>query len=219
MVSNGFLPGCELANDAWPGVCQSCVMTMLSNAAASRLMTGTTSAPPGTGSAPAMKPFCTSTTISAASLPGRIFAAVGDGAIAETPSAGATESGKPHRMRLLLRTARPRRIGAGRKTLYAGQAVQSRCARRRPLRQPAHHALVVRRYHPQRGQRLPQPCELPDQPEHLRRRVIGQQAAEPGPGHLALDPLHLPDDVADECDALAARQADEHDHRPGRMAG
>ena len=52
MVSNGFLPGCALANEAWPGVCQSCVTTMFSNDAASLLITGTTSSPPLTGSVP-----------------------------------------------------------------------------------------------------------------------------------------------------------------------
>lgn len=55
-----------LANEAWPGVCQSCVTTMFWNEAASLLITGTTAAPPFTGKVPpSMKQFWTSTTISA----------------------------------------------------------------------------------------------------------------------------------------------------------
>src|ERR1700736_4500821 len=70
-VSNGFLPGWELANDACPAVCQSCVMTMFSNLLANALMSGTTTAPPFTGNVPpSMKQFCTSTTINADLLPG-----------------------------------------------------------------------------------------------------------------------------------------------------
>src|SRR5262245_3080789 len=66
VVSNGFLPAWALAKEAWPGVCQSCVTTMLSNEAASLLINGTTSAPPFTGSVPpSMKQFWTSTTIRA----------------------------------------------------------------------------------------------------------------------------------------------------------
>ena len=66
MVSNGFLPWCAEANETWPGVCQSWVTTTFSNAAESLLITGTTSAPPLTGSVPpSTKQFCTSTTIRA----------------------------------------------------------------------------------------------------------------------------------------------------------
>src|SRR5258708_21683128 len=65
-----------LANEAWPGVCQSCVTTMFSNEAASLLISGTTWAPPFTGSVPpSTKQFCTSTTISADVGPGLMVAA------------------------------------------------------------------------------------------------------------------------------------------------
>src|SRR5918999_2339746 len=64
MVSKGFLPGCEEAKEAWPRGCQSWVRTTLSNFATSRLITGTTSSPFRTASAPpGQKSFCTSTTM------------------------------------------------------------------------------------------------------------------------------------------------------------
>src|SRR5262245_20044651 len=64
MVSKGFFPGWEEANEAWPGGCQSWVSTTFSKRAARRLITGTTSSPFGTASAPpGQKSFCTSTTI------------------------------------------------------------------------------------------------------------------------------------------------------------
>ena len=91
MVSNGFLPAWVLANEAWPGVCQSCVTTMFSNEAASLLITGTTAAPPFTGSVPpSMKQFWTSTTISADLGPGLMVPAARAGAEAgdETGSGG-----------------------------------------------------------------------------------------------------------------------------------
>src|SRR5262245_48971565 len=76
VVSNGFLPAWELAKEAWPGVCQSCVTTMLSNDAASLLISGTTSAPPFTGSVPpSTKQFWTSTTIRAAFASGLMVCA------------------------------------------------------------------------------------------------------------------------------------------------
>src|SRR5260370_29246371 len=76
VVSNGFLPAWVLANEAWPGVCQSCVTTMFSNEPASLLITGTTCAPPFTGSVPPLtKQFCTSTTIRADLVSGLIVAA------------------------------------------------------------------------------------------------------------------------------------------------
>src|ERR1700740_3552527 len=68
MTSKGFVPGCDEANEAWPGGCQSCVSTTLSKRAASRLIIGTTSSPLGTASAPpGMKSFWTSTTMRQAS--------------------------------------------------------------------------------------------------------------------------------------------------------
>src|SRR5476651_722188 len=76
MASNGFLPAWVLANEAWPGVCQSWVMTMLSKAEASLLITGTTCAPPFTGSVPpSTKQFWTSTTTNAVAAPGLMPAA------------------------------------------------------------------------------------------------------------------------------------------------
>src|SRR5207249_3351765 len=76
VVSNGFLPGCDEANDVWPGVCQSWVITTFSNFFASSLMIGTISSPLLTGSVPpGTKQFCTSTTISAESARGLMAAA------------------------------------------------------------------------------------------------------------------------------------------------
>ena len=61
-----LLAGMRLANDAWPGVCQSCVTHDVLEAGASLLIIGTISSPPFTGSVPpSTKQFCTSTTISA----------------------------------------------------------------------------------------------------------------------------------------------------------
>src|SRR5262245_12721244 len=74
MLSNGFLPGCEEANEMCPGVCQSCVSTTFRNALAMRLMTGMTSSPLATARLPpGRKQFCTSTTTSAVSGPGLIL--------------------------------------------------------------------------------------------------------------------------------------------------
>src|ERR1700753_720727 len=67
MLSNGLCRGWLDAKERCPAGCQSWVRTTFSNAGAIRLMTGTTSSPPGTARAPPMNPFCTSTTMSAAS--------------------------------------------------------------------------------------------------------------------------------------------------------
>src|SRR5437762_4688003 len=76
MVSNGFLPECTDANETWPGVCQSCVITTLENAFASLLMTGTTCSPSFTARLPpGRKQFCTSITRSAEASSGLIEAA------------------------------------------------------------------------------------------------------------------------------------------------
>src|SRR5664280_2224344 len=76
MLSNGFLPACAEANETWPGVCQSCVTMMFSNAGAILLMTGTTCSPSFTGKVPPVtKQFCTSMTSSALFASGLIAAA------------------------------------------------------------------------------------------------------------------------------------------------
>src|SRR5215813_3385385 len=63
VVSNGFLPGWDDANDTWPGVCQSCVSTTCSKAGARRLMIGMIWSPSFTArEPPGVKQFCTSTT-------------------------------------------------------------------------------------------------------------------------------------------------------------
>src|SRR4051812_1225457 len=60
----------------WPGVCQSCVITILAKAGASLLITGTISVPPLTGRVPpSTKQFCTSVTISALLASGLILSA------------------------------------------------------------------------------------------------------------------------------------------------
>src|ERR1700740_2356125 len=66
MVSNGFLPSWLEANETWPGVCQSCVITTLANSLAILLITGMTWSPPFTARLPpGRKQFCTSMTSSA----------------------------------------------------------------------------------------------------------------------------------------------------------
>src|SRR5262245_55872896 len=76
MVSKGFLPGCVVAKEKWPGACQSCVSTTWWNRAARRLTIGTISSPCGTASAPpGQKSFCTSTTMST-SLPSMVAASL-----------------------------------------------------------------------------------------------------------------------------------------------
>src|SRR5690349_14202179 len=93
MVSNGFLPGWALANDAWPLVCQSCVTTTLSKPAAMRLMTGTTSSPFVTGKVPPLtKQFCTSMTSSALAASGLILPLA---ATARPPAATAANRPRP----------------------------------------------------------------------------------------------------------------------------
>src|SRR5258708_620740 len=76
MVSNGFLPGWAEANETWPTVCQSCVITTLVKALAIRLITGTTCSPSLTARLPpGRKQFCTSITRSADASSGLIGAA------------------------------------------------------------------------------------------------------------------------------------------------
>ena len=62
IVSYGLRPGCALANERWPGGCQSWVANAWSKRASSRLITGTTASPSATASSPpGMKVGCTST--------------------------------------------------------------------------------------------------------------------------------------------------------------
>src|SRR4051812_45541532 len=62
-ISNGFLAGCWVANDLCSAGCQSWVSTTCLKLRASRLISGTTSSPPGTASLPpGQKSFCTSMT-------------------------------------------------------------------------------------------------------------------------------------------------------------
>ncbi len=76
MVSNGFLPAWAEANETWPGVCQSCVITTLAKLLAIRLMTGTTCSPSFTARLPpGRKQFWTSITSSADASSGLIAAA------------------------------------------------------------------------------------------------------------------------------------------------
>src|SRR6266850_7925015 len=71
MVSNGFFPGWLDANEMWPAVCQSCVITTFRNSAPSRLMIGMILSPSGTGRVPpGRKQFCTSVTTSTSASPG-----------------------------------------------------------------------------------------------------------------------------------------------------
>src|SRR5437762_11108853 len=74
MLSNGFLPGWEEANEMWPGVCQSCVSTTFWKDLAILLMSGMISSPAFTARLPpGRKQFCTSTTTRAVSGPGLIL--------------------------------------------------------------------------------------------------------------------------------------------------
>src|SRR5215208_6762985 len=86
MVSNGFLPEWVEANETWPAVCQSCVITTLVKPLAMRLMMGTTCSPSLTARLPPeRKQFCTSMTSSAEASSGLIGAAQSaDGAKAAT---------------------------------------------------------------------------------------------------------------------------------------
>jgi hypothetical protein len=74
------------ANETWPAVCQSCVITTLAKSLARRLMIGTTCSPSFTARLPpGRKQFCTSMTISADASSGLIGAAHRiDGARIET---------------------------------------------------------------------------------------------------------------------------------------
>src|SRR3981081_180259 len=63
MVSKGFLPAWTDANEIWPGVCQSCVITTLAKPFAMRLITETTCSPSLTDRLPpGRKQFWTSIT-------------------------------------------------------------------------------------------------------------------------------------------------------------
>src|SRR5258707_2295858 len=73
MVSNGFLPAWVDANETWPGVCQSCVITTLAKLLAILLITGTTCSPSLTARLPpGRKQFWTSITRSADASSGLI---------------------------------------------------------------------------------------------------------------------------------------------------
>src|ERR1700681_2661376 len=76
MVSKGFLPAWTDANEIWPAVCQSCVITTFAKPLAMRLMTGTTCSPSLTARLPpGRKQFWTSMTSSADASSGLIDAA------------------------------------------------------------------------------------------------------------------------------------------------
>src|SRR6202165_3093636 len=76
MVSKGFLPAWTDANEIWPGVCQSCVITTFAKLFEMRLITGTTCSPSLTARLPpGRKQFWTSMTRSADASSGLIEAA------------------------------------------------------------------------------------------------------------------------------------------------
>src|SRR5713226_8470459 len=73
MISKGFLPAWTDANEIWPGVCQSCVITTLAKLFAMRLITGMTCSPSLTARLPpGRKQFWTSITSSADASSGLI---------------------------------------------------------------------------------------------------------------------------------------------------
>src|SRR5258708_146786 len=98
MVSKGFLPAWTDANEIWPGVCQSCVITTLAKPFAIRLITGMTCSPSLTARLPpGRKQFWTSITSRAEASSILIEAAAQ--ACLEMTAALAVEA-RPARMRL-----------------------------------------------------------------------------------------------------------------------
>src|SRR5260370_6537431 len=105
IVSNGFVPGCVDANEMWPGVCQSWVMTSFATALAIRYTTGTALLPSFTGRLPpGRKQFWTWTTISTLLSSGEILVAANTGVIRPTgvPASPTLQSPDTNRRRLIL---------------------------------------------------------------------------------------------------------------------
>src|SRR5262245_47550725 len=114
MVSKGFLPGWEEANEMCPGVCQSWVRTTCSKTRASRLIMGTTWSPSFTArDPPGTKQFCTSTTRSTSCPVGFIFAPPCAAASGTRPAPPAmampptTFARNPRRLDLVMAACRP----------------------------------------------------------------------------------------------------------------
>src|SRR5712671_4317667 len=98
MISKGFLPAWTDANEIWPGVCQSCVITTFAKPFAIRLITGMTCSPSLTARLPpGRKQFWTSITSRAEASSILIEAAAQ--ACLEMTTALAVEA-RPARMRL-----------------------------------------------------------------------------------------------------------------------
>src|ERR1700709_1792850 len=98
MVSNGFLPLWLEANETWPAVCQSCVITTLAKPLAILLITAMTWSPSFTARLPpGRKQFCTSMT-SRAEVPSTLIGAAANSAFETRPVAATVPT--PARIRL-----------------------------------------------------------------------------------------------------------------------
>src|ERR1700722_13770478 len=182
MVSNGFLPGWADANETWPAVCQSCVITTLVNPLASRLMTGTTGSPSFTARLPpGRKQFWTSMTSSAEASSILI-----EGAAQTGREAAAVKARLPNPVSVVLRSIMPISLSLG-----------SRLANRVGGGRSKKRQLVVRSWSDSKSASLARLNPVADRAETRKGLLplIARRAADDPKGTLAAkaQPLHQRD--------------------------